>query len=91
MNDLTVFRTKKIMGTRAKTIGSGGDHLFMEVFDPRNESRKLQTIGFGFGKYLSLVESKKPFDLCFVLEENNFNGKVFIRLNIKDIRESNEL
>jgi single-stranded-DNA-specific exonuclease len=43
-------------------------------------------IAFNAGeKYEQLLE-KSAFDICFTVEENEYNGNVTLQLNIKDIK-----
>ncbi len=52
----------------------------------KTKSSKLDGIGFGLGHTYGIVKQGKPFDMCFTVEENDFNGQKSIQLNIKDIQ-----
>lgn len=64
-------------------------HLRMELFqDSRNIT--IPAVGFGLGHKLNIINSKLPFDVCYSIEENEFNGKSTLQLSIKDICEAGE-
>jgi single-stranded-DNA-specific exonuclease len=66
----------------------GENHLKFDLINPQNANRIFLAIGFGLGKYLSLLENKKEVNVCYAIEENEYNGKVSLQLNVKDIRVS---
>ena len=45
-------------------------------------------IGFNIADKFSIVQSKKPFDLVFTLDENEWNGETNLQLKIIDLRLS---
>ncbi len=45
-------------------------------------------IGFNLAEKFNLLSSKKPFDLLFTLDENEYNGETNLQLKIIDIRPS---
>jgi len=58
-------------------------HLKIGIRSGRN---RIDGIGFGLAYGYNLVTNGKPFDACFTVEENDFNGTKTIQLNIKDIQ-----
>lgn len=71
-------------GGHERQMGKNKEHLKLTVFQP-NERRVLKAIGFGFGDLFNRVK-KEPFDLVYTIEENVWQGKSHLQLNIKDIR-----
>jgi len=43
-------------------------------------------IGFGLAEHISQINTGKPFDICYTIEENTWKEKRSIQLNIKGIR-----
>lgn len=84
-NMTPVFLTKKVgdLGY-GKTIGEDGKHL--RIFVKQGKSDGFAAIGFGLGSKLELTTSKKPIDIAYVVEENEWNGAVSIQLRLKDLR-----
>lgn len=67
-----------------RKVGNKDLHLKMTLGQRKNE--KISAIGFKMGDYADLIQPGKPFDICYVIEENHFNGTLRYELNIKDIR-----
>ncbi len=84
LNMRPVFLTKNVYDTGyAKCIGKDGKHIKLSLYQegPRNI---INAIGFGLGSYLPLIKNK-PFDIVYSIEENYWQGKSHLQLNIKDI------
>lgn len=84
-NMTPVFLTKKVNDLGyGKTIGEDGKHL--RLFVKQGKSDGFAAIGFGLGSQLALTTSKKPIDIAYAVEENEWNGAVSIQLRLKDLR-----
>ncbi|MCD7973553.1 MAG: single-stranded-DNA-specific exonuclease RecJ [Candidatus Azobacteroides sp.] len=85
-----VFCTKKVYDYgSSRLVGKDLSHLKLEVID--NKSQNIMNgIAFGMHEHNEYIKSSKPFDICYTIEENTFNGKTSIQLMIKDIRPSEE-
>jgi single-stranded-DNA-specific exonuclease len=64
----------------------GNNHLRLELSAQDNPRISFAGIAFGMGHLFDDIYKRKPFDLCFSLEENEWNGKSTIQLNVKDIK-----
>lgn len=54
-----------------------------------NQNNKTFTgIGFNLAEKFPVIETKKPFDLVFTLDENEWNGETNMQLKIIDLRLS---
>jgi len=47
---------------------------------------KIEGIGFNLGSYYDAISTGKLFDIVFTIEENTWNGRTSLQLNIKDIK-----
>jgi single-stranded-DNA-specific exonuclease len=84
-NMTPVFLTKNVKDTGyGKTIGQEAEHL--KLFVKQNNSEGLDTIGFKLGDKLDLTTNKKPFDIAYNIDENEWNDKISIQLRLKGIR-----
>ena len=83
-----VFCTKRVYDYgSSRLVGKDLEHLRLEVID--NDSKNVMTgIAFGMYEHNEHIKSSKPFDICYTLEENNYNGKTSIQLMVRDIRTS---
>ena len=84
-NMTPVFMSENVVDSGyAKTLGNDAEHL--KVFVKQNDSPNFNAIGFGLGKKLDVVKNKQPFDAVYIVEENEWNGKVSLQLQLRDIR-----
>ncbi len=80
-----VFRAENVRDTGMSRI-VGNNHLKLNLAEDENTRFGFDGIGFHMGQHYSFISRKIPFDICFSIEENFYNGKTNIQLNAKDIR-----
>ncbi len=89
-NTKPVFITRNIIDAGGcKLVGQDLKHLKLDICMPENRYFRCSGIAFNVENPQTCIEhikSKKPFNICYTLEENNFNGKKSIQLMIKDIQ-----
>ncbi len=68
----------------AKTIGSNNEHL--KLFVKQEDSVGFGAVAFGLGHQLEKIQHKKPFNVAFSIEENEWNDTVSMQLQIRDIK-----
>jgi single-stranded-DNA-specific exonuclease len=68
-----------------RTVGSTGAHLKLVVAE---EGQFLDAIAFGMGEFSSQMRDR--MDIVYHLEENEWNGRVNLQLNIQDMRPAGE-
>ena len=84
-NMAPVFSTSAVHDSGyGKCVGQDDKHLKISVY--KNNTIPLNSIGFGLGSKLALVQNKTPFDIAYVIEENEWNGQVSLQLKLKDIK-----
>lgn len=76
------FMTTQVTDTGWSRI-VGQEHL---KFSLKKGNGSLNGIGFGMGSSLPVVKSGQPFDICYNLDENEWNGRKRIEMNVKDIK-----
>ena len=61
------------------------EHIKLKLVD--NTSGKVfNGIAFNKGEYFDYIHSRKPFDICYTIEENKHpNSTTSIQLHVKDI------
>ncbi len=82
-NEAPVFMSKNVF-VQGNAYIVGNNHLKLSVF--QNGSPVFECIGFGLAEQVDYINSKKPFNICFSLEENSWRGKKNLQLNIKSIQ-----
>ena len=73
-----------VSGSDSRLVGASGEHIKLEVM--QEDGISLSAIAFGQSYNFDIIQSGKPFDVCYTIEENEFRGTTTIQLNIKDIR-----
>lgn len=77
-----IFVSKDVKVVGVPTIVGNG-HLKMRV--KQENSGIFDTIGFNMHEFLPKVRGDQSFDIAYVLEENNWNGRRTLQLRLKDI------
>ncbi len=68
----------------ARVVGT--THLKSDLYHPENPDVFYAAMGFNMADYLPMVTSKNPLKVCYTIEENEWNGNISLRLNVKDIK-----
>jgi len=69
----------------SKLVGRELEHIKLDLVDD-STGNVISAIAFGMYQYNDYIKSGKPFDICYTVEENVYNGRTSIQLLIKDIR-----
>ncbi|MES2592287.1 MAG: single-stranded-DNA-specific exonuclease RecJ [Bacteroidota bacterium] len=80
-----VFITKGLVDKGAVRI-VGNNHLKMDIQSAQNPADSFSSIAFAQGGHFDDVLRKKVFSACYAIEENEFNGKISLQLNVKDMK-----
>ncbi len=79
-----VFITKKVSNTSWSKIVKE-EHIRFVV---KNENKTFTGIGFNLGEKFHLLQTNKPFDIVYTIEENEWNDQKNIQLKVIDLRLS---
>ena len=87
-NNRPVLMLKGVVDNgRGRLIGNDQSHLKLALTN-KEGGKVFDAIGFGMAHHFPKIKNKELFDICFVLEENEWNGNTNLQLRIKDIRTS---
>jgi single-stranded-DNA-specific exonuclease len=84
-NMAPLFMTEGVVDTGFACV-VGKNHLKLSVLHPDISGFPLAAIAFQQGNKLPIVQSGRPFSICYHVEENEWNGHVSLQINIKDIK-----
>ena len=85
-----VFMTRGTVDTgHARIVGK--NHVKMTVFQESVRSAPYAGIAFQQGEKFDAISKGQSMNICFHIEENEWNGVKSIQLNIKDIRFCDEI
>jgi single-stranded-DNA-specific exonuclease len=80
-----VFLTKRLCDRGwARVVGE--NHLKMDLVDPNQPTRIFPAIAFGQSNHMESIRNRTEVDVCYTIEENEWNGNVSLQLNVKDLR-----
>ena len=80
-----VFKTENVRDTGMSRI-VGNNHLKLNLAEDETTRFGMDGIAFQLGQFYPMVARKIPFDICYSIEENVWNGKTSLQLNVKDIQ-----
>ncbi len=86
-NMAPLFLTNGVMDAGGSRI-VGKNHLKLNVVHPEIAGGPFSAIAFQQGEQFGMIEKQIPFNICYHVEENEWNGLVNLQLNIKDIKFS---
>ncbi|MDA8441684.1 MAG: single-stranded-DNA-specific exonuclease RecJ [Peptococcaceae bacterium] len=70
----------------ARTVGRDKTHLKVRLQDG---NRRMDGIGFNLAAYLESMDMARQVEVAFVPDLNDYNGKVSVQLQLKDLRNFN--
>ncbi|WP_430614933.1 single-stranded-DNA-specific exonuclease RecJ [Flavobacterium sp. JP2137] len=83
-----VFCTKNLCDHGdMRTLGSENEHLKLSVV--QGDSQAVSSIGFGLGRFYPKLLGKQPFSMAYCLDENEWNGRLTMQFQIKDLKVEN--
>jgi single-stranded-DNA-specific exonuclease len=80
-----VFLTRGVVDTGLVRV-VGDAHLKMVIADPKDPHRTFNAIAFKQVQHEAMVRSGKPFSILYTVEDNEWQGRTTVQLNIKDIK-----
>ncbi len=84
-NMTPLFLTEGVMDTGGSKI-VGKNHLKLCVVHPDVNGGPFSAIAFQQGEHFFKIDKGIPFNICYHVEENEWNGSVTLQLNIKDVK-----
>jgi len=69
----------------SRKVGSDESHLKLSLISEDGKT-KIDGIGFNLGNFYDKISRGDLFDVVFTIEENVWNGRTTLQLNIKDIK-----
>ncbi len=80
-----VFVSRALVVKSARTVGADSKHLKMTLSDGQVI---FDAIGFRLGPLLPELPVGSKVDVMYTLEENEFNGRSSLQLNLKDVKRA---
>ncbi len=82
-----IFLTENVSDKGNASI-VGTNHLKMDLSQQGYPQIKFPAIGFGMGEAYEYVGKKKPFSVCYNINEQTWEGKTYLQLQVKDLKKT---
>jgi single-stranded-DNA-specific exonuclease recJ len=69
----------------SKLVGKELEHIKLELIDDKSNT-PIHGIAFGMHQHSTHIKGMKPFNICYTIEENTYNGNTTLQLMVKDIK-----
>ncbi|MFA7082731.1 MAG: single-stranded-DNA-specific exonuclease RecJ [Bacteroidales bacterium] len=88
-NNIPIFQSDNVVDTgNIRPVGQ--KHLKLSVIHLDISHLPFSCIGFGLSNYYEEIRHGEAFNIAFYIDENEWNGKTSLQLNIKDIKLNNK-
>ncbi len=84
-----VFLTENVIDSGYSRAVGNKKHLKLTVTQRDNTETVFAGIAFQKGDLFERIHSKEPFSMCYYIEENFWQGRTTLQLNVKDIKFKN--
>jgi len=82
-----LFVTKNVMDRGfSKAVGSENEHLKLHMCTEKEKFSEMNGIAFKLGYHSEYVSKGLPFNICYAIQENKWQGNVSIQLAVKDLK-----
>ncbi len=79
-----IFASKNIIDNGyGKQVGADKSHLRINA---KRSQDAIAGIGFGMGHYFPEIKEEQAFDICYSIDENEWNGRKSLQLRLRDIK-----
>lgn len=87
-----LFRTDNVVDNGYSRQVGAGKHLKLSLIQPNSEDKTpFNAIAFQQGDLYDRIHKGEPFSICYHVEENFWQGKTSLQLNVKDIKFAEDL
>ena len=90
-NMMPTFLTENVFdyGT-SRLVGKSNEHLKLDLMEANRSSAVFSGIAFSQSEHLEMIKKSLPFDICYTVSENEYRGKTYMQLNVRDIKYRHE-
>ena len=83
-NKRPIFLSKGVSDSGfAKQVGDMKNHLKLNI---KKSEKVIPAIGFNMGRYLQSISRVNDFDICYSIDQNEWNGRKELQIQILDLK-----
>lgn len=81
-----IFLTRNVVDSGQSRAVGNYKHVKLSICQKQSSGIVFSGIAFQKGELMSRIHGKEPFSICYHIEENFWQGKASLQLNVKDIK-----
>jgi single-stranded-DNA-specific exonuclease len=90
-NMMPTFLTEDVFDSgTSRLVGKNDEHLKLDLMEANRSSSVFSGIAFSQSEKIEMIKKSVPFDICYTVTENEYRGKTYMQLNIRDIKSRHE-
>ena len=79
-----IFVSKAVVDNGyGKQVGADRTHLRINA---KRSNDSIVGIGFGIGDFFENIKDNQTFDMCYSIDENEWNGRKTLQLRLRDLK-----
>jgi single-stranded-DNA-specific exonuclease len=87
-NRTPIFITKAVKDSGyGRAVGADKTHLRLNITN-ENSRNSISSIGFGLAHHFKKIKDGQIFDICYSIDENDWNGRKNLQLKLRDIKSN---
>ena len=87
-NRTPIFITKAVKDSGyGRPVGANKTHLRLNITN-ENSRNSISSIGFGLAHHFKKIKDGQIFDICYSIDENDWNGRKNLQLKLRDIKSN---
>ena len=86
-NMMPTFLTENVLDSgSSRLVGKNNEHLKLDLMEANRSSSVFSGIAFSQSDHIEMIKKSEPFDICYSVTENEYRGKTYMQLNVRDIK-----
>jgi len=90
-NMMPTFLTENVLDSgSSRLVGKNNEHLKLDLMEANRSSSVFSGIAFSQSDHIEMIKKSEPFDICYSVTENEYRGKTYMQLNVRDIKSRHD-
>ncbi len=82
-----VFVTEGVCDNNSsRLVGKECEHLKFDIKHPEEQNFLFPAIAFRMAEHFENINKNRPFDICYSIEQDEYNGNTKIQIKVRDIK-----
>ncbi|MCX6237154.1 MAG: single-stranded-DNA-specific exonuclease RecJ [Bacteroidia bacterium] len=90
-NMMPTFLTENVFDSgTSRLVGKNNEHLKLDLMEANRSTAVFSGIAFSQSEQMEMIKKSVPFDICYTVTENEYRGKTYMQLNVRDIKSRHD-